>query len=243
MEERLQKYMAACGVGSRRSCEAMIKAGRVRVNGTVIRTLGTKINSSKDCVEVDGKTIKKDERLRYFMLHKPAGYLTTMRDPGKRPTIYDLLPELKGRYVPVGRLDMDTEGLLLLTNDGDFCYRLTHPKYEIKKTYVAKVRGLVSLEVIKALEEGVELEDGKTAPAKARIIKKLRNTTTVEHVIHEGKKRQVRRMFEAQGHPVLQLRRIAIDKLSLKGVDQGEIRELTEKERKQLLARLNLPVL
>ena len=191
---RLQKYMADCGIASRRQSEAMIAEGRVRVNGEIVKVQGVKINPETDCVSVDGKDIKVKDEYLFYMLNKPAGYLTTTSDPQNRPTIFDLCPELRGRVVPVGRLDMDTEGLLILTNHGDLAYRLTHPKYNIKKKYIAKVEGVITSKALKNLSEGVELEDGKTAPAEARFVKKIGKNSVVELVIHEGKKRQVRRM-------------------------------------------------
>ena len=191
---RLQKYMADCGIASRRQSEAMIAEGRVRVNGKIVKVQGVKINPETDCVSVDGKDIKVKDEYLFYMLNKPAGYLTTTSDPQNRPTIFDLCPELRGRVVPVGRLDMDTEGLLFLTNHGDLAYRLTHPKYNIKKKYIAKVEGVITSKALKNLSEGVELEDGKTAPAEARFVKKIGKNSVVELVIHEGKKRQVRRL-------------------------------------------------
>ena len=200
---RLQKYMADCGIASRRQSEAMIAEGRVRVNGEIVKVQGVKINPETDCVSVDGKDIKVKDEYLFYMLNKPAGYLTTTSDPQNRPTIFDLCPELRGRVVPVGRLDMDTEGLLILTNHGDLAYRLTHPKYNIKKKYIAKVEGVITSKALKNLSEGVELEDGKTAPAEARFVKKIGKNSVVELVIHEGKKRQVRRMLDAVGFPCL----------------------------------------
>ncbi|MDO4281745.1 MAG: pseudouridine synthase [Peptococcaceae bacterium] len=169
---RLQKYMADCGIASRRQSESMIKAGRVKVNGTVVKELGTKIDPQIDQISVDDKKISVQDEFLFYMFNKPAGYLTTTSDPQHRPTIYDCCPELKGHVLPVGRLDMDTEGLLLLTNHGDLAYRLTHPKYNIKKTYIATVEGVIGEKALRILEEGVPLDDGVTAPAKVRFLKK-----------------------------------------------------------------------
>lgn len=237
---RLQKYMADCGVASRRQSEALIKAGSVRVNGTTVRELGTKIDPEMDSVSVDGKTIGVKDEYLFYMFNKPAGYLTTTSDPQNRPTIYDCCPELKGHVLPVGRLDMDTEGLLLLTNHGELAYRLTHPKYNIKKTYIATVKGVITPKALRTLSEGVALDTGMTAPAQARFLKKQGKNSVVELIIHEGKKRQVRRMLEAVGFPCLQLRRVAIDKLVLSHVDLGQFRSLTEAELGSLFDRVQL---
>ncbi len=237
---RLQKYMADCGVASRRQSEAMIADGRVKVNGKTVRELGTKIDPENDRVSVDGQDIAVKDEYLFYMLNKPAGYLTTTSDPQHRPTIFDLCPELRGRVLPVGRLDMDTEGLLLLTNHGELAYRLTHPKYNIKKKYIARVEGVITPKALKTLEEGVVLEDGKTAPAKARFLKKQGKNSVVELIIHEGKKRQVRRMLKAVGFPCIGLTRVAVDQVTLSHVDLGQIRPLTEKELGRLFDRVQL---
>ncbi|MEE0434976.1 MAG: pseudouridine synthase [Peptococcaceae bacterium] len=237
---RLQKYMADCGVASRRQSEKMITQGRVKVNGQIVKELGTQITPGEDCVSVDDKDIAVQDEYLFYMFNKPAGYLTTTQDPQGRPTIFDCFPELKGRVLPVGRLDMDTEGLLLLTNHGELAYRLTHPKYNIKKTYIATVKGVITFKALQALSEGVTLDDGKTAPAQARFLKKQGKNSVVELIIHEGKKRQVRRMLEAVGFPCLQLRRVAIDKLTLSHVDLGQIRPLTNEELGRLFDRVQL---
>lgn len=240
---RLQKYMAHCGIASRRSSEKLIAEGRVTINGVKVREQGIKIDPLQDQVAVDGKPVHKALAKKYFMFHKPQGVLTTVADPHGRQTIYDILKDIDDTYVPVGRLDMDTEGLLFLTNDGDFTYRMTHPKFKVKKTYVATIRGVIGNKDLKNLEQGVLLDDGLTAPAEVRCLRRYSHKSVVEIVIHEGKKRQVRRMFEKVGHPVMHLKRTAIDKVKLSHVDLGEVRELTESERKKLLARLNLPVI
>ena len=196
MQEKLHKYMASCGVASRRKSEALILEGVVEVNGEKITSLGHRIDPSKDIVKVKGKKIQLPEEKYYYMFFKPEGYLTTAYDPEGRPTIFDLLPELKGKVNPVGRLDRDTEGLLFLTNDGEFAFRLTHPKFEVKKTYRVIVQGELTPRAIRTLETGVKLEDGLTAPAKVSIVERRHRKTLVEITIHEGKKRQVRRMFE-----------------------------------------------
>lgn len=242
MQEKLHKYMASCGVASRRKSEALILEGVVEVNGEKITNLGHRIDSLKDTVKVKGKTIHLPKEKKYYMFFKPEGYLTTTHDPEGRPTIFDLLPELKGKVNPVGRLDRDTEGLLFLTNDGEFAFRLTHPKFEVKKTYRVIVQGELTPRAIHTLETGVKLEDGLTAPAKVGFVEKRHKKTLVEITIHEGKKRQVRRMFEAVGFPVVLLKRIEVDRIVLKNIDKGQYRALTSKELIRLKSRLQLPL-
>ncbi len=239
-EERLQKYLAGAGVASRRASETMILEGRVAVNGKVVKELGTKVVPGKDKVTVDGKPIKQEEKMVYLLMNKPAGYLTTVKDTHDRPTVMDLLTDVKYRVFPVGRLDFETEGLLLLTNDGDFAYRMTHPKFKIKKTYLATVQGELTKERLAMLRNGVELEDGKTAPAEVNIVRQEKHRTVVEITIHEGKNRQVRRMFKAVKNPVLELKRISVGSLNLKGVGEGEYRHLTADELQKLRQRLGL---
>lgn len=230
MQIRLQKYLSKAGVASRRASEDLILQGRVKVNGKVVNKLGTKVDSDDDRIEVDGKTRQIKKRVIYILMNKPKGFLTTVKDNFGRPTVIDLLKGVDERVFPVGRLDKDTEGLLLLTNDGEVTYKLTHPKYEVVKTYVAQIRGAVSNEDIKALEKGVVLEDGITSPAKAKIIKSSHDLTLIEIKIHEGRKRQIRRMCGAICHPVIYLQRTRIGKLSLKGLGIGEWRYLSSKE-------------
>ena len=194
-EERLQKYLASAGVASRRASEKLILEGKVAVNGKVVTELGTKVIPGKDKVTVDGKPVRTEEQLVYYLMNKPAGYLTTVKDTHDRPTVMDLLAGIPYRVFPVGRLDFETEGLLLLTNDGEFAYRMTHPKFKIKKTYLATVQGELTKERLQMLREGVELEDGKTAPAEVKVVRQEKHRTVVEITIHEGKNRQVRRMF------------------------------------------------
>lgn len=237
---RLQKYMADCGVASRRESEAMIRGGRVKVNGICCRIMGTQIDPAVDMVEVDGKRIHAKKGYLFYMLNKPSGYLTTTRDPGKRPTIYDLVPDLRGKVLPVGRLDCNTEGLLLLTNHGQLAFRLTHPRYQVPKTYIAQVRGIITKKALNELSQGVALEDGITAPTKARFLKKQGKNSTVELILREGKKREVRRMLEAVGFPVVKLRRIAMGGIRLSHVDFGEVRPLTDAEVGQLFDRVQL---
>lgn len=234
LQIRLQKYLSQAGVASRRASEDIILQGRVKVNGKIINKLGTKVDPNKDQIEVDGKTCQIKTRSIYIIMNKPTGILTTVKDPLRRPTVIDLLEGVDARVFPVGRLDKETEGLLLLTNDGEVTYRLTHPKYEIVKTYLAQVKGVIGNEEIKVLEKGVVLEDGFTAPAQVKILNNFNNSTIIEMKIHEGRKRQIRRMCSAIGHPVMHLKRTRIGSLSLKGLKSGEWRFLNPKEIKYI---------
>jgi len=219
---RLNAYLARTGVASRRGADELIKRGRVRVNG-VTAGLNTFVEEG-DVVDLDGRLLVP-QRVAYVLLHKPAGVVTTASDPHGRPTVVDLV-EHESRVVPVGRLDADTTGVLLLTNDGELAHRLAHPRYEVDKVYEADVEGEPSDEAISRLEEGVELEDGRSAPAKARRLAPSR----VELAIHEGRKHQVKRMLEAVGHPVTRLHRSRYAGLTTEGVDPGKWRELTDEE-------------
>ncbi|WP_019122916.1 pseudouridine synthase [Brevibacillus massiliensis] len=229
--ERLQKVLAQAGVASRRRCEELIKQGRVEVNGTVIRELGTKVDPLRDRIAVDGRQIRREEHL-YLLLNKPKGVITSLSDPQGRRVVTDLLTGIDERVYPVGRLDYDTSGLLLLTNDGDLANRLAHPSYEIDKVYRAWVRGIPSEDKLRRLAEGVRLEDGMTAPGQASLVvaDRSRNRALIELTIHEGKNRQVRRMCEAIGHPVLELERIRLGFLTLEGLKKGRFRHLTDEE-------------
>lgn len=238
--ERLQKYLASAGVASRRASETMIKEGRVSVNGKVVRELGTKVTPGADKVLVDGKPVQQEEKLVYLLMNKPAGYVTTVKDTHDRPTVMDLVADVPYRVFPVGRLDFETEGLLLLTNDGEFAYRMTHPKFKMVKTYVATVQGNLTEERLRTLRNGVQLEDGMTAPAEVKIVRRENHKTVVEISIHEGRNRQVRRMFKAVKNPVLELKRISIGPLQLKGVHQGAYRYLNSGELKVVGQRLGL---
>ncbi|HOQ91146.1 MAG TPA: pseudouridine synthase [Candidatus Hydrogenedentes bacterium] len=226
---RLQRYLASCGLGSRRYCETLISAGRVSVNGKIAE-LGAVINPETDTVAVDGKSVTLESRKVYILLYKPADVVTTARDPQGRKTVLDCLREIRERVFPVGRLDADVEGALLLTNDGELAYRLTHPKFGIKKVYHARVAGSISPEAIQRLRRGVLLEDGPTAPAQVRVLRKSEAWSEIELIIHEGRKREVKRMCASVGHPVLYLRRIAFAGLSLKGLRRGEWRHLNTSE-------------
>lgn len=230
MLERLQKIISQAGVTSRRAAEELIAEGRVRVNGAVVTELGSKADASKDHIKVDGKLINPKQPLTYVMLNKPAGFVTTMSDPEGRPTVQDLLKGIKVRVYPVGRLDYNTEGLLLLTNDGDFAHLITHPKHEFPKTYLAKVKGIVEDAKLQELEHGVYLDDGKTAPAKLKKVRKEEANSWLEITIHEGRKRQVRRMFDRIGHSVIRLKRIKAGNLVLGDLMEGSYRYLTPDE-------------
>jgi len=230
MLERIQKIISAAGVTSRRAAEQLITEGRVRVNGQVVTELGTKADASKDHIKVDGKLINPKQPPVYIMLNKPAGYVTTMADPEGRPTVLNLLRGLKTRVYPVGRLDYNTEGLLLLTNDGDFAHLITHPKHEFPKTYRAKVKGVLEDHQIEQLEKGIYLDDGKTAPAKLKKVSKEEANSWLEITIYEGRKRQVRRMFDRVGHSVIKLKRTKTGNLILGDLPEGVFRYLTPAE-------------
>jgi 23S rRNA pseudouridine2605 synthase len=235
--ERLQKIISAAGVASRRLAEELIEQGRVEVNGKVIRELGTKANPDTDEIKVDGRRIKEQKRKRYILLYKPRGYVTTRSDPEGRPTVMDLLKSVKEYVYPVGRLDYDSEGLLLLTNDGDLAARLMHPSHEVEKVYEARVRGVPAPEELDRLASGIVIDGRRTAPAKihvpdrpAKVTASGNEQTFVEIVLHEGRQRQVRRMFELIGHPVARLRRTRIGPITDEQIPIGHWRDLDEEE-------------
>jgi len=228
--ERVQKYLSRAGVASRRAAEDMILAGRVSVNGAVIRELGVKIVVGTDVVCVDGRTVEPPSELWYVMLNKPTGVVTTLDDPQRRPTVAKYIPADAPRLFPVGRLDADTTGLLLLTNDGDLAHMLMHPRHHVPKVYRAEVDGVPDEADLRRLREGIALDDGKTAPAGAKILGEHRNGAVVEIVLREGKKRQVRRMLSAVSHPVRALMRTAYGPLSLGRLGPGETRLLSDAE-------------
>ncbi|MCS0654078.1 23S rRNA pseudouridine(2605) synthase RluB [Cytobacillus firmus] len=232
--ERLQKVIAHAGVASRRKAEELMAEGRVRVNGKTVKELGVKVSPS-DRIEVDGIPLEREEPV-YFLLYKPRGIISAVSDDKGRKVVTDFFEGIKQRIYPVGRLDYDTSGILILTNDGEFANLLMHPSNEIEKVYVAKLKGIPSKEKMKSLQRGIVLEDGKTAPAKTKLLSmdKKKQTAIVEISIHEGRNRQVRRMFEAIGHPVLKLKRERYGFLTLQGLSAGDARELTTHEVKQL---------
>lgn len=236
MEERLQKYLAQCGVASRRKCEELILQGRVQINGVTVTELGTKINPEKDKIKFDGKDIKQSQKLVYILLNKPIGYVTTADDQFGRDTVLDLV-KVKERIVPVGRLDMYTSGALILTNDGDFVYQVTHPKHEIEKTYTVTIKGIVQNSEVEQLRSGVKIDDYITKPARVRILKTdtEKDISRLEITIHEGKNRQVRKMCEAVGRNVLALHRSKIGGIGVKDIELGKWRYLTANEVQQIL--------
>lgn len=230
MPERLQKVLARMGVASRRECEKLIEAGRVRVNSKIVTRLGTTVDPNQDIIQVDGKQISHKEPYRYFILYKPVGYLTTFKTDELKPTLASLLPKLKVRIFPVGRLDFNSEGLVFLTNDGKLAYALQHPKFKVPKTYEVRVHGIPNEKTLSALSRGIKLEEGKTKPARLQFIRKTNKNAWLRITLHEGKKRQVRRMFEIVGHPVSRLKRITLGPLTLRGLKKGEYRALTPEE-------------
>lgn len=233
-EERLQKYMASCGVASRRACEEIILAGRVRVNGKPAG-LGMSVDPGTDRVEVDGKRIRREVKRVWVMLYKPRGVVSTSSDPQNRKTVQDCIKGVPERLFHVGRLDINSEGLILLTNDGERANRMMHPKYRVEKTYYAVCDGKLTAQEIASLTNGVELEDGMTAPAKIRGVRENREgNTSFLIVIHEGRNRQVRRMLEAVGHKTLRLKREKYGPLELGDMKPGEWRYLTEEEIRRL---------
>lgn len=236
MEERLQKYLANSGVASRRKCEELILQGKVEVNGKVVTKLGTKINQEKDIVKFDGKEVKQVKKMVYILLNKPIGYVTTADDQFGRDTVLDLV-KVKERIVPVGRLDMYTSGALILTNDGDFVYKVTHPKHEIEKTYTVTVKGIVQNSEVEQLRKGVKIDDYTTKPAKVKILKTdtEKDISRLEITIHEGKNRQVRKMCEAVNRKVLALHRSKIGGIGVKDIELGKWRYLRENEIQKLV--------
>jgi len=227
--QRLQKLLSAAGLCSRRQAEDWIAAGRVVVNGRVA-SLGDQADMQHDTVLVDGIPLKSRETLCYVLLHKPVGTVTSMSDPQGRPVVVDLLRDLPARVYPVGRLDLTTSGLLLLTNDGALAQHLAHPRHEVTKTYLVRVRGAITQGQLKTLEQGVALEDGPTAPAKIARVRRSGSHSWFELTIHEGRNRQVRRMCEALGLPVSRLMRIGYAFLTLEGLEPGQYRLLTAAE-------------
>lgn len=237
MEERLQKFLAEAGIASRRKCEEYIVQGKVKVNGKVVTELGTKVNPEKDKVEYNGKQVeKKNEKHTYILLNKPIDYVTTAKDQFGRNTVLDLVKVGK-RLVPVGRLDMYTSGALILTDDGEFVYKVTHPKHEITKTYTVTIKGLITKQEIEKLAEGVDVGDFVTSKAKVKILKieAEQNKSRLEITIHEGKNRQVRRMCESIGKKVLALHRSKIGNIGVKDLKIGTWRYLSQKEVDELL--------
>ncbi|EKQ56394.1 MULTISPECIES: pseudouridine synthase [unclassified Clostridium] len=229
MEERLQKYMASCGVASRRKCEEIIQQGKVKVNGKIVNEVGIKIDPGKDIVEVDGEVIKKEENKKYIMLNKPEGYISSVKDEKGRPTILDIV-KTSERIYPIGRLDYDSSGLILLTNDGEIYNKIIHPRVELVKKYIAVVKGEILQKDIQKFEIGIDIGGYITAPATLKIIGFENGISTIEIGIHEGKNRQIRKMCAALNHEVLSLKRIAIGEIKLGYLKRGEYRNLSKDE-------------
>lgn len=234
--ERLQKYLARCGVASRRASEEFITAGRVSVNGAVCTELGVRVKPGCDRVAVDGVELAPPERCAYYALHKPAGYVTTLDDPEGRPTVAELFPQDGRRLFTVGRLDKDTTGLLLVTDDGEFANRLMHPRYHVSKSYVARVSGHPAESDLARLTRGIQLDDGMTRPAEVQRLVNGDEWTDVRIVISEGRKRQVRRMFSHIHHPVMRLHRERFGSVELGTLAEGQVRALDASEVDALLA-------
>jgi len=228
---RLQKYIAMSGIASRRAAEGMIDEGRVKVNGKKVTEQGTKVETGRDTVTVDNKPVEIKDKKYYIMLNKPAGYVSTAKDQFDRPTVVDIVKEEVGtRIFPVGRLDYETEGLLLMTNDGDFTYKITHPKFQKDKTYIAVIHGGIAIPDLNRLRKGVKVEDYTTSPAQVEIMDAAGGKTAIKITIHEGRNRQVRKMFDALGYTVIALKRIKIGELELGNLPVGRWRHLTSHE-------------
>jgi len=236
MKERLQKILARSGAGSRRTAEQYISDGRVTIDGKVVTDMGIKVDPADHEICLNGKPIHCSEEKIYILLNKPTGYVTTLSDPQGRPIVTSLLTGVSQRVFPVGRLDLDTEGALLLTNDGELAQHILHPSFEITKTYTAKVTGRPSVDAIVRLAQGIELEGRRTSPAKLKVIRETARFSVIEITIHEGRKRQVRKMFAAIGHPVLELKRIAYGRLKLGSLPSGEFRIIGRKDIEKILA-------
>jgi len=237
---RLQKIIAGSGISSRRKAEDFIRHGLVTVNGETVMTLGTKVDPIHDHIKVNGRHLKSKLPDMFVMLNKPVGYLSTLHDPDGRPTIKQLMPKPSLRLFPVGRLDFDSEGLLLLTNNGDIAQACLHPTYHVQKTYLVKVKGVLEDLHLQQLRRGVTLEDGQTAPAKVKKAGKAQANSWIEISIHEGRKHQVKRMFDHIGHPVIRLKRIQFGPLNLGKLLPGKTRYLTDNEANDLRELLTL---
>jgi 23S rRNA pseudouridine2605 synthase len=239
MELRLQKIIAEMGIASRRKAEEMIAEGRVTINGKIAE-IGMKADLLKDHVKVDGKLLVNPEKKVYFIFNKPRGVVTSLGDPEGRPTVRDFLRGIRERVFPVGRLDYDSEGMLLLTNDGDFSQAVLHPSKKISKTYIVKVKGVLEEEDIVKLRSGIRLDRTVTAPAHVKRLRKTENNSWIEMTIYEGKKRQIRRMLERVGHPVIRLMRVRIDGLEMGELKPGTFRRMTSEEMKKMEKELDL---
>ena len=237
VQERLQKILARAGIASRRKAEELIRQGRVKVDGRLVTEMGIRVDPDTQRIEFDGKPVTVEEKKVYVLLHKPTGYLSTLDDPQGRPIVTELIKGIEERVFPVGRLDLDTEGALLLTNDGELAQKILHPSFEINKTYVATVKGRPGKKKIEKLSRGVDIDGQKTWPAMVKVLSAGKSETTLQLIIHEGRKRQVRKMCEAVGHPVLRLKRIAYGKLKLGNLAAGKFRFLAEKDLQLIFAK------
>ena len=240
--ERLQKILSRAGIASRRAGEQLMLQGRVTVNGTTVRELGTKADASRDDIRVDGRRVRLAEHHRYLLLNKPRGYVTTRSDPERRPTVLDLLDGVREYIYPVGRLDFESEGLLILTNDGDLAARLTHPRHGVSRVYEARVLGLPDAHDLDRLARGVIIEGRKTAPADARLTRSKAGHAALTITVREGRNRQVRKMCDAIGHPVTHLKRVAIGPIQDSRLKAGQWRDLTDREVARLRAAASAPV-
>lgn len=227
--ERLQKYLAECGIASRRKCEQLILDGKVKVNGETVRELGVKVDPNKDVIEYNGKVVTKVNKNIYIMLNKPVGYITTVKDQFDRPSVIDLV-NIDDRVYPIGRLDYDTSGLLLLTNDGDLANKLMHPRHNINKVYIAQIKGVPDKMKLDMFRNGLRIDNYKTAKAEIDILKVANGNSIVRIVIHEGRNRQIRKMCELIGHPVLKLKRVKIGNLDIGNLKTGQWRYLSKDE-------------
>ncbi len=237
---RLNRFLALCGVGSRRRCDEYIAAGRITISGSVVAEMGFRVSPDSDVVSFDGQPVQAVTVERLIMLNKPKEYIVTAEDTHGRPTVFDLLEDVEERIFPIGRLDYDTEGLLLLTNNGELAHRIAHPKYNVRKNYHALMTGIPSESALETLRQGIMLDDGMTAPAKVRLLRARKDKALVEIKIIEGRKREVRRMGEAIGHPVIDLKRVAIDRLKLTNLAVGKWRDLSKDEVDMLKRRVNI---
>jgi len=239
MEQRIQKIIAEMGISSRRKAEEMVMEGRVTVNGKTA-VIGMKADPLMDHIKVDGKLLVEPEKKVYFIFNKPRGVVTSLNDAEGRPTVHDFLKGIRQRVFPVGRLDYDSEGMLFLTNDGEFAHAVLHPSKKIPKTYLVKVKGVLEENDIEKLKTGIRLDRTLTAPAHVRRLRKTENNSWVEMTIYEGKKRQIRRMLERVGHPVMRLMRIRINGLDMGALKPGAYRKMTHEEMKEITKELNI---
>ena len=237
---RINRFLARSGVSSRRHADELIVQGRVRVNGQIIRQLGIQVDESNDVVQVDGKVVSPVKGMYYIMLNKPVGYLVSAADPHHERLVTSLLGDFKGKVFPVGRLDQNSSGLLVFTNDGPLAFRLSHPRYNVKKTYEATCRGSIADSALAQLSDGILLDDGPTAPAEVKALKKSSESSVVRITVHEGRKRQVRRMFDKVGFPVTRLKRIAYGPLGLGNLAEGAFIRLSQDQVKSLMIEVGI---